>query len=72
MKKLFFMFVAMAAMTFAACDNAPKTEAAPEEEAVEEVVEATDSTATAADSTATEAPADSTVTEAPADSTVAE
>ncbi|MBQ4222219.1 MAG: hypothetical protein II674_00060 [Prevotella sp.] len=47
MKKLFFMFVAAAAMTFAACDNAPKTEAAPEE-AAEAAVEAVDSTAEAA------------------------
>ena len=68
MKKLFFMFVAAAAMTFAACDNAPKTEAAPEE-AAEAAVEAVDSAAAAATETVDSAAAAATeaATEAPAE-----
>ena len=71
MKKLVFMFVAMAAISFAACDTKPAAEATPAEEPATEAVDstaATDSTAAATDSTATapEAAADSTA--APADS----
>ena len=76
MKKLVFMFVAMAAISFAACtDSKPAQEAAPVEEVAAEEV-ATDSTAAeevAADSTAApveEAAADSTA--APAEEAAAE
>lgn len=61
MKKLVFMFVAMAAVSFASCggsENKAQSDsdsvAAP---AVEEVASDSDSTATAADSNAVEAPA---------------
>lgn len=61
MKKLVFMFAAVAAITFASCGN--KAAEAPEVEATEtEVVEDSTATEVVEDSTATEVVEDSTAT----------
>lgn len=62
MKKLVFMFVAMAAVSFASCAGSENKGAQSDSDsvvapAVEEVASDSDSTATATDSNAVEAPA---------------
>lgn len=62
MKKLVFMFVAMAAVSFASCGGSENKGAQSDSDsvttpAVEEVASDSDSTATATDSNAVEAPA---------------
>ena len=62
MKKLVFMFVAMAAVSFASCGGSENKGAQSDADAVaapavEEVAADSDSTATATDSNAVEAPA---------------